>query len=171
MELTLSFPAVMFMPECLVRFTIALSASSGRFAEVTARSVPEWGIRPAGDKCLRALVYLRTRSFSEKTRGKKKTAIFRGRSPEGIGVSGALYFQLLDSGPESAGINSEDGGGAVFALDLPAGLFEDFEDVIPFDFLFEADDFSCTFTTRLSVLTVLGACAPLLDWDIGGPSI
>jgi hypothetical protein len=37
----------MFVPEFLERFTIALSASFGRFAELMARSVPEWE-NPAG---------------------------------------------------------------------------------------------------------------------------
>jgi hypothetical protein len=37
----------MFVPELLERFTAALSASFCRFAEVMARSIPEWE-DPAG---------------------------------------------------------------------------------------------------------------------------
>jgi len=37
----------MFMPDVLERFTIALPASLGRFAELMARSIPAWK-NPAG---------------------------------------------------------------------------------------------------------------------------
>jgi hypothetical protein len=40
--------------------------------------------------------------------------------------SGTPYVQLFNTGPKSARIKAEDGGGAAFAFDLPPSLLEDF---------------------------------------------
>ena len=58
-------------------------------------------------------------------------------SVEGSGFSGTLYAQLLDPEPKRARVKSEDGGGAAFTIDLPAGLLEDLEDMLPLH-LFES---------------------------------
>jgi len=48
-----------------------------------------------------------------------------------LDFSGALYAQLFDAEPKCTRMKSEDGGGASFAIDLPAGILKDLEDMLP----------------------------------------
>ena len=50
---------------------------------------------------------------------------------KGCGILRASDIQFLDPEPNGAGVKSEDGGGATLAIDLPTGLVEDFQNMLP----------------------------------------
>ena len=57
-----------------------------------------------------------------------------GRRRKGSWFSGTSYVEFLDPEPKSARIESKNASGTSLTLDLPAGLFEDLEDMVPLYF-------------------------------------
>jgi len=125
------------VPDLQERFTIPLSAYFVGSTGLTCNKCSRMG--KFGRQAVRAgnVDFISEQGVFSKTNGRTKIcdiSRFREISREGSGFSGALDIQLLNPRPESARIDSKNGGGAVFSLDLPTGSFEDLEDMVPLQF-------------------------------------